>query len=154
MSKLEAEGLLATILCAAVVPGICEEMLCRGTLLSGLSGSVGKVGAVILSAFLFATLHLVPYRFLPQFTLGIFLAMLTVRARSILPGMLLHAGHNTGLILLSLISGSWLAQFIGIDLAPAGAGPALVHLALGLLGVALLVAPTRTTAPMSLTQHT
>lgn len=93
-------GLL--LLCVAVLPGICEEMLCRGTLLSGLRQGIGPIGAALVSAFLFAVLHLSPFRFAPQFALGILLAVIVWRTRSVIPAMIIHAGHNGALVLIEL----------------------------------------------------
>lgn len=93
-------GLL--LLCVAVLPGVCEELLCRGTLLTGLRNGIGPIGAALVSAFLFAILHLSPWRFAPQFCLGILLAVVVWRTRSIVPAMLIHAGHNGTLVLLEL----------------------------------------------------
>jgi sodium transport system permease protein len=100
LSELASYGVLVELLCAAVAPAVCEELLCRGTLLAGLKRSLGPGAAAVVSAFLFAALHLSPYRFLPQFALGIALAALTLRTRSIGPAMLLHAGHNGAVLLI------------------------------------------------------
>jgi sodium transport system permease protein len=103
ITGLRDNGLAVTLLCIAVVPAVCEELFCRGTLLNGLQRSIGTTGAVLISSFLFASLHLSPYRFLPQMTLGIFLAVLALRYRSIWPCVILHAGHNGG----ALMIGEW-----------------------------------------------
>jgi sodium transport system permease protein len=145
--NLQSYGLMIELLCAAVLPAVCEEVLCRGTLLSGLRASVGDAGGVVLSAFLFATLHLSPYRFLPQFALGIALALLTVRARSLLPGMLLHAGHNGGLLLLGLAT-PWLSHQPWA--AQVGDPPPLALLGIGLLGLWMTLGrPSRASTPVA-----
>jgi sodium transport system permease protein len=145
LRDLQSYGLGVELLCAAVLPAVCEEVLCRGTLLSGLRRSVGDTGGVLLSSFLFATLHLSPYRFLPQFVLGIALAVLTVRARSLLPGMLLHAGHNGGVLLL-VAAAPWLSQQRWAVLL--GDLPPLAQLGIGLLGLWLTLGrPRRAPAP-------
>jgi membrane protease YdiL (CAAX protease family) len=134
ISELRSYGVIIELLCLAVVPGICEELLCRGTLLSGLSRGTGRAWGVALSSFLFASLHLSPYRFLPQFVLGVVLALLALRYRSIIPCMLLHAGHNAGVLLLDRAGGA--------DLL--GRLPPLAALGFGILGVwFLLVMPER-----------
>lgn len=143
LRDLQSHGWAVTLLCAAVLPALCEEVLCRGTLLSGLRRSVGDAGGVVLSAFLFATLHLSPYRFLPQFALGIALAVLTVRARSLLPGMLLHAGHNAGVLLLGA-GALWLARLPGA--AAIADLPPLAALGIGLLGLWLTLGRSRRAA--------
>ncbi len=98
-------GVALLLLVVAVLPGFCEELLCRGTLLAGLRSGIGPVGAAIVSAFLFAVLHLSPWRFAPQFMLGILLAVVVWRTRSILPAMLIHAGHNATLVLIEVYGG-------------------------------------------------
>lgn len=92
-------GLPLLLFCVAVVPGICEEIFCRGILLSGFKKSLGPRYAIIMSAFLFAALHMSPWRFLPQFMLGIFLAVIVLRSHSIWLAMLIHFGHN-GLVVI------------------------------------------------------
>ena len=72
-------GLPLALLAIAVTPGICEELLCRGPMLSGLRRSLGTPSAVMITAFLFAALHMSPYRFLPQMVLGIVLAVVVIR---------------------------------------------------------------------------
>jgi sodium transport system permease protein len=99
-------GLPLVLLCIAIAPGICEELLFRGPLLAGLRTGLGPVGAVLVSAFLFAVFHLDPYRFLPQFGVGVVLAVLTLRSGSLVPGMIVHALHNAGAVLL----GDWLGE--------------------------------------------
>ncbi len=133
-AELRDYGLVVELLCLAIIPGICEELLCRGTLLSGLKRGVGTTGGVLLSAFLFACLHMSPYRFLPQMVLGVALAVLALRYRSVIPCMLLHAGHNGGLVVIDRAGGSEVL----------GALPPLAALGFGILGMWLLVVmPTR-----------
>jgi len=129
LAQLRSYGLVIELLCIAAIPAICEELLCRGTLLAGLTRGTGAVGGVTLSAFLFASLHLSPYRFLPQFVLGIALALLALRYRSVIPCMVLHAGHNGGLILIERAGGAQaLAEL-----------PPLAALGFGILGIWLLI---------------
>jgi sodium transport system permease protein len=117
----EQGGTALLLACVALLPGFCEELLCRGTLLSGLRRGIGPVGATLVSAFLFAALHMSPWRFAPQFMLGILLAIVVWRTRSLLPAMLIHAGHNGALVLIEL--------YLGKDVPPQAIG-GLVLLAL------------------------
>ncbi|MBA3937482.1 MAG: CPBP family intramembrane metalloprotease, partial [Planctomycetes bacterium] len=151
VAALRGDGLLVELLCLAVIPGICEELLCRGTLLTGLRRSLGDTGGVLISAFLFATLHLSPYRFLPQFTLGVFLALLTLRTRSLLPAILLHAGHNALAVLLSDHHDALvkiLPEPVHRLLAGIAHLPSAVALAIGLAGLLICTSlPRRATPP-------
>lgn len=122
--------------CVAVAPGICEELLCRGTVLSFLRRSLGPVMAVIASSLLFALLHGSPWRFLPQCAVGIVLAMLTLRSGSIIPAMLLHAGYNAVLWAVEMHAD----QLFALPGASAIAAlPTLALLGAGLLGVFVTV---------------
>ncbi|MBA3700498.1 MAG: CPBP family intramembrane metalloprotease [Planctomycetes bacterium] len=134
ITDLRSYGVIVELVCLALIPGISEELLCRGTLLKGMVRGTGIAGGVLLSSFLFACLHMDPYRFLPQMTLGVVLALLALRYRSVIPCMLLHAGHNAGILLLDR-SGS--ADLL-TDLPP------LAALGIGILGVwLLLIMPSR-----------
>jgi sodium transport system permease protein len=82
---------LATV---AVAPAICEEVLFRGVLLRALATRLPAYGAVLVSAALFSLYHIKPIQMLPTFTLGALLAVIALRARSIVPTMLAHLLNN------------------------------------------------------------
>ncbi|HXY33940.1 MAG TPA: type II CAAX endopeptidase family protein, partial [Planctomycetaceae bacterium] len=90
--------LVATL---GVVPAVCEEFFFRGYLLSALRNSMSATRAVLLSSILFGVFHLVATdrlhfeRLVPSTALGLVLGWLCVRCGSALPGMLLHAMHNS-----------------------------------------------------------
>ena len=90
----------------ALAPAICEELLFRGFLLSGL-GSGGRATAAILgSAAVFAVFHFMLFKIPVTFTFGIVLAFLCWRSGSIWPGMLAHFLHN-GIGAYSAIRPNW-----------------------------------------------
>jgi sodium transport system permease protein len=97
--------LAADLLFLAVTPAVCEELLFRGAILSGLRGTLGARWAVGLQAVLFGVFHFSPYRFLPTALLGLALGYLAVASRSILPGMIFHALNNA-LAIVVLRSGA------------------------------------------------
>jgi membrane protease YdiL (CAAX protease family) len=78
----------------AVLPGLCEELVVRGVLLPSLARPLGALGAVASSAFLFAAMHLDPYRFLFTFTVGFVLGLLRLRTGSLWPPVLAHVTLN------------------------------------------------------------
>lgn len=78
----------------ALVPAICEELLFRGFLLSGLGSSGRAVAAVVGSAAVFAVFHFMLFKMPVTFTFGVVLAFLCWRSGSIWPGMLAHFLHN------------------------------------------------------------
>jgi membrane protease YdiL (CAAX protease family)/ABC-type Na+ efflux pump permease subunit len=84
---------LALLLFAAS-PGLCEELLFRGAILRGLRRDLPAAKAVAISSLLFGAFHFEIHRLVPQAALGALLAALTLRAGSLWPAVLLHAGHN------------------------------------------------------------
>jgi sodium transport system permease protein len=134
IADLRSYGVVVELLVLALLPALCEELLCRGTLLSGLTRGTGAIGGVLLSSFLFASLHLSPYRFLPQLVLGVALALLALRYRSIIPCIVLHAGHNAGVLMIDRTGGVAALEQV----------PPLAALGIGVLGLwALIVLPGR-----------
>lgn len=125
-----------------VTPGICEELVFRGLIFSGLR-RLGPWPAVLLSALLFGLAHASIYRLLPTFVLGVLLGILRWRSGSILPGMVMHALNNA--LIGTLAQRPELAAWFGL---PAGGGvmplgPVLTGTAvmIGALGVLKLTTP-------------
>lgn len=78
----------------AVLPPVCEELLCRGFLLSSLRPRFGWRGAVVISALLFGALHLDWMRFPATFFAGLMLGYVCVRTGSLLAAILFHMVYN------------------------------------------------------------
>lgn len=78
----------------ALLPAICEETLFRGFILTGLRRDAGTWSAVLVSALLFGVTHLDPARLGAVTALGALLALLALRARSLVPPILCHFTHN------------------------------------------------------------
>ncbi|MBI3723541.1 CPBP family intramembrane metalloprotease [bacterium] len=95
------EGLPVALLVIAVLPAICEEVLYRGFVLSGLRRDAGAVPAVLASAFLFAVDHLDPARLASVTLLGVVLGALALRSGSIVPAMLCHFTNNAFALILA-----------------------------------------------------
>lgn len=94
-------GLAKLLLIVAVTPAICEEVLFRGVLYSGLRGRMHPVAVVLLVGFLFGVFHLSIHRFAPTALLGVVLTWIVWRTGSIFPGMLVHMLVNGTSILLA-----------------------------------------------------
>ncbi|MFO0758497.1 MAG: ABC transporter permease subunit/CPBP intramembrane protease [Byssovorax sp.] len=139
VEKLEAELLLGgkpffvLLLVTALTPAICEELLFRGMLVSGLR-RLGTPAAVVISALLFGIAHASIYRLLPTFFLGSVLALARLRSRSILPGMLIHFANNGIAVGLLYFRPAWAEQASRAGTFPlALTGGALVMFVAGLL---------------------
>jgi len=118
---------LALVFVMAISPGVCEELLFRGALLGQMRRDL-RPGAVILwQAVLFGVVHASIYRFVPTAIVGAGLAAVALRARGVVPSMLLHTGYNAILVLATLGGVAWLGNpWLGL---------------LALPGVALLALP-------------
>lgn len=93
--------LLFLLFVAAVSPAICEEVLFRGAILSGLRQRLGAWPAIVLVGVLFGLFHLDVFRIPPIAVLGVVLTYLTVRTGSIYAAMIVHLMNNGFAILLS-----------------------------------------------------
>jgi len=130
--ELAAAPPATVIVLAALVPAVAEEMLFRGFLLSGLKTALGRSGAILAAALVFSLFHFMVGRMPLTFLLGVVLGWLCLRSGSILPGMAVHALHNT----FALIFARWEAtgRWLGGPWAEAGGTE---HLPLGVVTAAL-----------------
>ncbi len=88
----------------AVLPGVCEELLFRGAFFGLWRTRASPAATVAVTALAFGLFHLSIFRFLPTAVLGCALGVLSLRNRSVLPGMLAHALNN-GFAMVALSQG-------------------------------------------------
>jgi len=141
-AALSLDGLspAALLFVFAVSPAVCEELLFRGALLSGMRRDLSAGRVMALQALLFGAAHASIYRLVPTAFVGACLAGLTLRTRCLVPAILLHLAYD------ALLVGSTRAEWL-LD-------PRLAWLALP--GLALLVlrgGPAGQAAPAGLTAH-
>jgi membrane protease YdiL (CAAX protease family) len=98
---LADRNLAATLATIAIVPAVCEEVLCRGLLARALAARHPMWLAAGVSAAAFSLLHLSVPRALPTFTLGLVLAWLALESASVWPAVVMHAVNNAVAILLT-----------------------------------------------------
>jgi sodium transport system permease protein len=91
----------------ALTPGVCEELLFRGSIQSGMMRDWTPVRAIFWQALLFGLAHASIHRFLPTFTIGVVLGFVRWRTGSILPGVAIHALYNG---LLVAATAGWFAD--------------------------------------------
>jgi membrane protease YdiL (CAAX protease family) len=96
------------VLLIAVQPAIIEELAFRGVILSALEPVLGGPEALLVSALMFAILHLSVPSIPHLFVLGIVLAWLRQRTGSLYAGMVAHFSHNL-LVLLAERHGNFLS---------------------------------------------
>lgn len=91
---------IALSLLAALVAPICEEAAFRGQMLTLWRARLRPWPAIVVTAFLFALLHLDPVRFVAVFLLGVLFGWLAWRAGSLWPAIFAHAANNATAALL------------------------------------------------------
>ncbi len=99
-------GVWLGVLSLSVLPAVAEETLFRGFVLTGLRTRFRTGSAVILTAVLFALMHVDPFRFLPVLLLGGILGFMTATTGSLYPAILVHALNNV----LLLVPPEWSAR--------------------------------------------
>lgn len=79
---------------AVLFAGLFEEMLFRGFLQGALEQHSDVTRAVLLTALLFAIIHVNPWWIVQIIVLGVFLGVLAWKSDSIIPGAIVHAINN------------------------------------------------------------
>lgn len=133
---------LRIVLLLGVLPGVCEELVYRGFVLSGLrqawTSRRGAVAAVLVTAAFFALSHVFPEKWANTFVMGAILGWLALRTGSIVPGIVAHAVHNGAAVLASKYEGSgWVTALYGDETS--GLDGARVAAAVGASAVLLAV---------------
>lgn len=77
-----------------VVAGLVEEALFRGFLQRTMEYHRGVTRAVTTSSLIFAAIHLNPWWIIQIIFLGMLLGLMSWRANSIIPGVIVHAVNN------------------------------------------------------------
>jgi len=86
---------LFRILALGVLAGFYEEFVFRGFLQSVFSKKLGGIKGFVLTAFLFALMHLDPWNFAGVFLLGLFLGYLVYLTQNLWVAILVHSLANS-----------------------------------------------------------
>ena len=92
--------LMIAIIAVAVLPGVCEELLFRGFVLSAYEKG-GTKRAIIIAAILFATLHGSLQGLPVQFVMGMLLGCAVCFSGSLHTGIMIHMMYNALVLLIS-----------------------------------------------------
>lgn len=84
---------LLDLFTVAVLPAFCEEFLHRGLLLQGTK-HMGFKKAILISSLLFGLLHFSIQKFFYAFIIGLIIGLISVVAKSIWPGIIIHFINN------------------------------------------------------------
>lgn len=97
--RSEGSGFALLMFAVALSPAICEEILFRGAILSGVRGRMPAWAAILLVGLLFGLLHVSVHRLVVTTLSGIVLTYLVYRTRSIFASMTAHFILNATAIL-------------------------------------------------------
>ena len=90
--------------CGGIAMPVCEEFIFRSVAYQGLRARMPACAAILVSAAVFAAVHIELRFFLPLAVFGAVMAYTFERTRSILPALAIHCLHNlTGLAVALLM---------------------------------------------------
>ena len=89
------------VLGVALTPAICEEVLFRGAVLSGLRTALSPWVTVLLVAVMFGLMHITVSSIIPTAMLGVAMTYIVMRSGSIYLAMLFHLLNNSAAIVLN-----------------------------------------------------
>ncbi|NTU71700.1 MAG: CPBP family intramembrane metalloprotease [Coriobacteriia bacterium] len=87
-------GGVAMVLIIVVMAPVVEEMVFRGVFLPALSARVREAWAIAISSAVFSAMHLNMFGFLPVLFVGVSLAVLRLRSKSLWAPIACHAAFN------------------------------------------------------------
>ncbi|MFX1474487.1 MAG: lysostaphin resistance A-like protein [Promethearchaeota archaeon] len=110
LTPVSLTDLIFWILLMIFVVGFCEEVFARGVIQQGAENHYSRWGGLVLGAFLFAFIHIDPFRFAPLFFMSLIWGyMFQVRGWSLYVPWAAHATNN--IIALVLL---YFAPFFGV----------------------------------------
>ncbi len=95
--------LILTIFIVTILVPVSEEMLFRGLAYVALRNRFGKAVGMLLNALLFAMLHGLIFHFLPIFLIGLGLAFIYEKTRSLIPCIIAHTLINLVAIIVRVM---------------------------------------------------
>lgn len=99
---LESSGLqlVALVAVLSVVPGVCEELLFRGYILTRFFERWSARRSIAVAAVAFSVIHFQPVLVITVFPLALWLGFITWRSGSVLPAMGAHAANNVAALVV------------------------------------------------------
>lgn len=131
MLDMIRESYWPAVIALVVMAPITEELFFRGLVLRGFRLRYTRKKAIVLSALLFAIIHLTPNQFLSAFAIGLFLAWIVLETGSLWLALFVHAVAN---------GSSVLAAGVGMLVPPGAEQPELLPWWTTLAGLAALAA--------------
>ncbi|MBT8219052.1 MAG: CPBP family intramembrane metalloprotease [Bacteroidia bacterium] len=107
LNRMVGDFGIFSFLTIVIAAPILEELIFRGIILDGFLKNYSPTKAIIYSSLMFGLIHMNPWQFINATLIGVFLAWLYYRTRSIWPCIFLHMANN-GLIFFA-------AKFVGVE---------------------------------------
>lgn len=108
-------GLIGMLVFAGVLVPIAEELFFRGVVYRWLRDKWGVAVGAVVSGLVFGVAHFEPATVVPAIIMGIALALVFERSKSLWPGILIHILNNASAIALLYILLASGAQIPGLD---------------------------------------
>lgn len=134
--------LMLSVITVAVLPGVCEEFLLRGVVLSAFEEE-GTKRAMWISALLFMLMHGSMIGAPTQLILGLVLGFLVFWTNSIYAGLIYHTVHNASAVMLDFVQSHSVdpsaAPATGDLLQDIGGAAGVISLALGIVIIGAMI---------------
>jgi hypothetical protein len=104
--------IILVILVSVIMPGLVEELMFRGVILSSLASTGAVASAVIWQALAFAIFHADPMFLLPPFFAGLLLASIRKNSDSLWPAMMAHMSLNLTLLAINPLLPRLTSQYL------------------------------------------
>lgn len=85
---------LIFMIAGSILPGICEELLCRGYIETRLLTRWSPPAAIFVTSLFFGLLHMDIFHAISAFFIGAWFGWLHLQTKSIIPGMVCHFFNN------------------------------------------------------------
>lgn len=92
--KEDGGTMLSPLYVVVFISPLLEELAFRGSILHGLLGNMSRTRAVVLSAALFAAIHLLPHQMIGAFAFGVLFGIVYSRTRNLGHTIVLHIIAN------------------------------------------------------------
>jgi len=102
-AAVDLKGLIVSVLIIGGSAGICEEVLFRGAIQRSFE-RFGAVKSILITALLFALLHIDFQKLFGTFFLGALIGFIVYRTNSLFGGMFAHFTNNSAAVLVTYLS--------------------------------------------------
>lgn len=131
------KNIVLSIITVVLIPGICEELFCRGYLLFGKSNKeYSVVKRIIFTSLIFGIMHLNPWQLAVAIPLGILFSWVAINTKSLILAILGHILNNSFALYMAYNENSYITQLFNNGIEE---GLILQNPILNISGIILLV---------------